>query len=52
MIRYADWRTITRSTTLRNPIDQKNDILKEAEHLFLNIGIKILSGCLALPERI
>ncbi|MCP6379985.1 hypothetical protein NL466_30245, partial [Klebsiella pneumoniae] len=34
MIRYADWKTITRSTTLRNPIDQKNDILKEAEHLF------------------
>ncbi len=23
MIRYADWKTITRSITLRNPIDQK-----------------------------
>ncbi|MEC1580118.1 DNA polymerase IV [Bacillus subtilis] len=34
MIRYADWKTITRSITLRNPIDQKNEILKEAEHLF------------------
>ncbi|MCO4850248.1 DNA polymerase IV [Bacillus vallismortis] len=34
MIRYADWKTITRSITLKNPIDQKHDIMKEAEHLF------------------
>ncbi|MCC2116308.1 DNA polymerase IV [Bacillus halotolerans] len=34
MIRYADWKTITRSITLKNPIDQKNEIYNEAEHLF------------------
>ncbi|NTU25200.1 DNA polymerase IV [Bacillus tequilensis] len=34
MIRYADWKTITRSITLKNPIDQKNDIMNEAENLF------------------
>ncbi|MBY8913563.1 DNA polymerase IV [Bacillus sp. YC2] len=34
MIRYADWKTVTRSMTLTNPIDQKKDILNAAMQLF------------------
>ncbi|MED4855399.1 DNA polymerase IV [Bacillus atrophaeus] len=34
MIRYSNWKTITRSLMLKNPIDQKNEIMQEAENLF------------------
>ncbi|MCY9161503.1 DNA polymerase IV [Bacillus atrophaeus] len=34
MIRYSNWKTITRSMMLKNPIDQKNEIMQEAENLF------------------
>ncbi|MCY8523561.1 DNA polymerase IV, partial [Bacillus atrophaeus] len=29
-----NWKTITRSMMLKNPIDQKNEIMQEAENLF------------------
>ncbi|MCY8518181.1 DNA polymerase IV [Bacillus atrophaeus] len=34
MIRYSNWKTITRSLMLKNPIDQKNEIMQQAENLF------------------
>ncbi len=34
MIRYADWKTVTRSMTLSNPADQKKDIMNAAMELF------------------
>ncbi|ARC59439.1 DNA polymerase IV [Bacillus licheniformis] len=34
MIRFADWTNITRSKTLLNPTDSKDDIAKESKALF------------------
>ncbi|MEK4028888.1 DNA polymerase IV [Pseudobacillus sp. FSL P4-0506] len=35
MIRYKDWKTITRSKKLPRPTESPEDILREAKHLFL-----------------
>ncbi|MGE6629405.1 DNA polymerase IV [Bacillus sp. NPDC077027] len=35
MIRYADWKNITRSMMLTNPTDQKEEIYEQAKQLFL-----------------
>ncbi|MDR0122005.1 DNA polymerase IV [Bacillus pumilus] len=35
MIRYASWKNITRSVTLTNPTDRKEDLFEAARQLFL-----------------
>lgn len=56
MIRYKDWKTITRSKRLFEPIERVEDILSEAKHLFLKHwngnGIRLLGITLSdLVER-